>query len=126
MITEDELQSLEKILFSDQVKKEQVENELGSQLNLVNFIVNLIGLSEEKVNTAFSEFTNQYQLSAVQIQFLDTLKLFLTKNGKIDPLKLYDSPFKNFHNQGIDGIFNNEQADNIFSIIEHFNHSQAN
>lgn len=50
--------------------------------NLVNFIVNLIGLSEEKVNTAFSEFMNQYQLSAVQIQFLDTLKLFLTKNGK--------------------------------------------
>lgn len=126
VITEDELQSLEKILFSDKVKKEQVENELGSQLNLVNFIVNLIGLSEEKVNKAFSEFINQYQLSAVQIQFLDTLKLFLTKNGKIDPLKLYDSPFKNFHNQGIDGIFNNEQADNIFSIIEHFNHSQAN
>jgi len=126
VITEDELKSLEKILFSDKVKKEQVENELGRQLNLVNFIVNLIGLSEKKVNNAFSEFMNQYQLSAVQIQFLDTLKLFLTKNGKIDPEKLYESPFKNYHNQGIDGIFNNEQADNIFSIIEHFNHSQAN
>lgn len=126
VITEDELKSLEKILFSDKVKKEQVENELGKQLNLVSFIVNLIGLSEKKVNNAFSEFMNQYQLSAVQIQFLDTLKLFLTKNGKIDPEKLYESPFKNYHNQGIDGIFNNEQADNIFSIIEHFNHSQAN
>jgi len=126
VITEDELKSLEKILFSDKVKKEQVENELGKQLNLVSFIVNLIGLSEKKVNNAFSEFMNQYQLSAVQIQFLDTLKLFLTKNGKIDPEKLYESPFKNYHIQGIDGIFNNEQADNIFSIIEHFNHSQAN
>ena len=125
-ITETELQSLEQILFSDQVQKEQVENEIGQPLDLKSFIIDLIGLSAEKVNAAFSEFINQYQLSAVQIQFLDTLKLFLTKNGKIDPEKLYESPFKSFHNNGIDGVFNSEQADNIFSIIEHFNERQVN
>lgn len=126
VITETELESLEQILFSDQVKKEQVENEIGEPLDLKTFIINLIGLSAEKVNAAFSEFINQYQMSAVQIQFLDTLKVFLTKNGKIDPEKLYDSPFKNFHNNGIDGIFSAEQADNIFSIINQFNERQAN
>lgn len=120
-ITEDELKSLEKILFSNEAQKEQIEKELGKSLNLVQFIVSLIGLSSEKVNEAFADFINQYQLSAIQIQFLDTIKIFLTNNGKIDPEKLYDSPFKNYHSLGIDGVFNEEQSTNIFNIIENFN-----
>lgn len=122
-ITEEELKSLEGLLFSNKIKKEQVEKEIGHSLNLVDFIVSLIGLSSDKVDTAFAEFINKYQLSAVQIQFLDTIKLFLTSNGKIDPVKLYESPFKNYHSLGIDGVFNEEQADNIFSIIKKINNN---
>lgn len=120
-ITEEELKSLEAILFSNKIQKEQVEKEIGHRLDLVAFIVGLIGLSSEKVNAAFADFINKYQLTAVQIQFLDTIKLFLTNNGKIDPAKLYDSPFKNYHSLGIDGVFNEEQSTNIFNIIENFN-----
>ncbi|MFD2939700.1 DEAD/DEAH box helicase family protein [Flavobacterium notoginsengisoli] len=122
-ITQEELLSLEAILFSDKINKEQLENEIGHSLNLVNFTISLIGLSADKVNTAFAEFSNKYQLSSIQIKFLDTVKLFLTNNGKIDPAKLYDSPFKNYHNLGIDGVFNEEQADNIFTIIREFNNN---
>lgn len=120
-ITEEELKSLEAILFSNKIQKEQVEKEIGHRLDLVAFIVGLIGLSSEKVNAAFADFINKYQLTAVQIQFLDTIKLFLTNNGKIDPEKLYDSPFKNYHSLGIDGVFNEEQSTNIFNILENFN-----
>lgn len=124
-ITEVELKSLEAMLFSNKIQKEQIEKELGHHLDLVSFIVALIGLSSEKVNTAFADFINKYQLNAIQIQFLNTIKLFLTKNGKIDENKLYDAPFKNFHNLGVDGVFNQEQADNIFDIIKKFNKSQT-
>ncbi len=124
-ITEEELKSLEAILFSNKIQKEQVEKEIGHRLDLVAFIVSLIGLSSEKVNASFANFINKYQLSAVQIQFLDTIKLFLTNNGKIDPAKLYDSPFKNYHSLGIDGVFNEEQATSIFNIIEQFNNTQT-
>lgn len=124
-ITEEELKSLENLLFSNKIQKEQVEKEIGHRLDLVAFIVGLIGLSSEKVNAAFADFINKYQLTAVQIQFLDTLKLFLTNNGKIDPTKLYDSPFKNYHSLGIDGVFDEEQATNIFRIIEEFNSNQT-
>lgn len=120
-ITEEELKSLENLIFSNKIQKEQVEKEIGHRLDLVAFIVGLIGLSSEKVNAAFADFINKYQLTAVQIQFLDTLKLFLTNNGKIDPTKLYDSPFKNYHSLGIDGVFDEEQSTNIFNIIENFN-----
>lgn len=124
-ITEEELKSLEALLFSNKIQKEQVEKEIGHRLDLVAFIISLIGLSSEKVNAAFADFINKYQLTAVQIQFLDTIKLFLTNNGKIDPAKLYDSPFKNYHSLGIDGIFNQEQSTNIFSILEEFNSNKT-
>ncbi|KVV16029.1 DEAD/DEAH box helicase family protein [Flavobacterium sp. TAB 87] len=120
-ITEEELKSLEKLLFSNKIQKEQVEKEIGHRLDLVAFIVGLIGLSPEKVNASFADFINKYQLTAVQIQFLDTIKLFLTNNGKIDPSKLYDSPFKSYHSLGIDGVFNEEQSTNIFGILDTYN-----
>ncbi|MHB1105015.1 MAG: DEAD/DEAH box helicase family protein [Lutibacter sp.] len=120
-ITEIELKSLENILFSNKINKEQLENELGSKLNLVQFIIALIGLSAESVDNAFANFINDNKLNSIQIQFLDTIKLFLTKNGKIDPVKLYDTPFKNYHNMGIDGVFNSQQVDRIFEIISTIN-----
>jgi type I restriction enzyme R subunit len=122
-ITREELQSLELLLFSNKINKGQLETEIGHSLNLVEFIISLVGLSADKVNAAFADFSIKYQLSSVQIQFLDTVKLFLTNNGKIDPAKLYDSPFKNYHSLGIDGVFNEEQADNIFSVIKDLNNN---
>ena len=123
-ITKKELTSLEKILFSNQVKKETIESELGNQLDLVGFIVALMGLSADSVDKAFANFINDYQLNATQVQFIDTLKLFLTKNGRLDATKLYDTPFKNFHSLGVDGVFNEQQADVIFKIVEDFNQAK--
>jgi type I restriction enzyme R subunit len=122
-ITESELKELETILFSTNLDKTKVEDEIGKQLNLIQFIINLMGLDEEKVNQAFADFINEFQLNSIQIEFLDTIKLFLTKNGKIDPSKLYDSPFKNYHSMGIDGVFDEQQSSQIFKIIESFNDS---
>ena len=124
-ITKKELKSLEKMLFSDEVQKETIESELGNPLDLVGFIVALMGLSADSVDKAFVNFINEYQLNAIQIQFIDTLKLFLTKNGKLDATKLYDAPFKNFHTLGVDGVFNEQQSDVIFKIIENFNKNQV-
>lgn len=123
-ITKEELQVLEAILFGGGIDKEAIEKELGSQFSLVQFIISLMGLSPENVDAAFVKFINDYKLNAVQIEFLDTIKKFLTSNGKIEPSKLYDAPFKNYHSMGIDGVFTEQQADMIFKIVQEFN--QAN
>ncbi|HLS31373.1 MAG TPA: DEAD/DEAH box helicase family protein [Flavobacteriaceae bacterium] len=120
-ITKKELQALEKILFDGGIDKESIEKELGKEFDLVSFIISLVGLSAENVDAAFADFINKYQLNSVQIEFLDTIKKFLTANGKIDPAKLYDSPFKDYHSMGIEGVFNTQQADTIFSILKDFN-----
>ena len=119
-ITKEELRSLESMLFQS-IDKETTVHEIGGDFDLVKFIIGLVGLSEEKVDKAFSGFTNDYQLSSRQIEFLETIKKFITKNGKIDPEKLYDAPFKNYHSMGIDGIFSEEQTDKIFQIVKGFN-----
>jgi type I restriction enzyme R subunit len=123
-ITKQELKVLEDILFKGGVDKKTIETELGSQFSLVKFIISLMGLNHEMVDEAFAKFINDYQLNSIQIQFLDTIKKFITTNGKIEPSKLYDSPFINYHNMGIDGVFTTQQADVIFKIVEDFN--QAN
>jgi type I restriction enzyme R subunit len=123
-ITKEELKVLEDILFKGGIDKNSIEKELGSQFSLVKFIISLMGLNPEMVDAAFVKFINDYQLNSIQIQFLDTIKKFLTTNGKIAPSKLYDSPFKNYHSMGIDGVFTTQQADVIFKIVEDFN--QAN
>jgi type I restriction enzyme R subunit len=120
-ITEQELKALESILFEKDIDKGELESEIGQDFNLVKFIISLMGLSEEKVNEAFTDFYNENQLSSVQIQFLETLKAFLTTNGRIDPTKLYDAPFKNYHSLGIEGVFDEQQTNKIFDIIDSFN-----
>lgn len=122
-ITQAELQALEVILFKGGIDKEAIEKEIGSQFSLVKFIISLMGLSSEKVDAAFAKFINDYQLNAIQIEFLDTIKKFLTTNGEIEPSKLYDAPFKNYHSLGIDGVFTEQQADKIFEIVSGFNDS---
>lgn len=118
-ITKEELRSLEDILFSE-VDKKQLEQELDTKIDLVDFILSLLGLSRESVDKAFADFSNNHQLSAIQIEFLNTIKQFLTTNGTIEPEKLYESPFKTFHTQGIDGVFSDEEADKILDIVKGF------
>ena len=120
-ITQNELRSLEQLLFNGQLKKEDLEKELGSRLDLTEFIIQLTGLSKEHVDKAFANFINEYQLSSVQIEFLETLKKFVTQNGKIDPVKLFDPPFTQFHPLGIEGVFKEDQAGKLIDIVQRFN-----
>lgn len=119
-ITKEELKSLESILFSS-VNKDSLEKELGHPVNLVETILLLVGLSKDKVDSAFADFINKYKLDSKQIRFLDTIKSFLTSKGKIDPAKLYESPFAGYHPKAIDGVFSKTQTDLIFEIIGEIN-----
>lgn len=121
IITEEELRALETILFEGGISKESIEKEIGGSFDLLSFIVSLVGLSSEKVDTAFADFINQYQLNSTQIHFLDMIKKFLTTNGRIDLKMLYDSPFKNIHSSGIDGVFDPQQADALIGILKEIN-----
>ena len=71
---------------------------------------------------AFAEFLQVGTLNASQIRFIDTLITYLSKNGMIDPGRLFESPFTDLHDQGLVGVFKDEnQARKVVGIIEGIN-----
>src|SRR5690625_2434216 len=121
VITPAELQSLEGMLFGDSLSRQDLEQELGGRLDLSRMILRLTGMSPRYVDQAFADFINEHQLDSVQIKFLSLIKAFFTKEGRIDPEKLYDPPFRDYHSSGVDGVFDEDQADKIFEIIRRMN-----
>jgi len=121
VITPEELNSLEAILLGDTLSRQELEKELGRSLDLSRMILRLTGMSAQFVDQAFADFINEHQLNSVQINFLSLIKAFFTKEGRIDPEKLYDPPFRDYHSSGVDGVFDEDQADKIFEIIRKMN-----
>lgn len=122
-ITKAELIELEKILFTEDVAgtKQEFIKQFGER-PLGAFIRSITGIDQAKVNEAFTDFLQIGYLRADQITFVKTIISYLTKNGTIDKAMLYETPFTDMHDQGIDGIFKNE-ADKVkvFKIIDQIN-----
>lgn len=41
----------------------------------------------------------------------------------MQPAQLYEPPFSQLHYEGLDGVFNGNDADNIIGVVEAFNQS---
>ncbi|NNK40525.1 MAG: DEAD/DEAH box helicase family protein, partial [Winogradskyella sp.] len=122
-ITKNELNVLEKMLFTESVAgtKEDFVKQYGEQ-PLGSFIRSITGLNEQTVNEAFAEFLQTGNLRADQITFVRTIMSYLTKNGTIDKQMLFEPPFTDLNDQGLTGVFEND-ADviNIVKIIDIIN-----
>ncbi|GAA4801833.1 DEAD/DEAH box helicase family protein [Litoribaculum gwangyangense] len=124
-ITKDELNALEKILFTDSVAgtKEEFVKQYGEQ-PLGAFIRSITGLNEQTVNEAFAEFLQTGNLRADQITFIRTIMSYLTKNGTIDKAMLFEPPFTDLNDQGLIGVFENDaDVTKIVKIIDLINNN---
>ena len=126
-ITRFELDSLEKIFFTESVAgtRQEFVNQFGEK-PLGAFIRSVTGLEQAALNEAFADFLQVGVLRADQMTFIKTIISYLTKNGTIDKTMLYESPFTDLNDQGISGVFNND-ADliKIVKIIDHINANAA-
>ncbi|MCK5906055.1 MAG: restriction endonuclease, partial [Flavobacteriales bacterium] len=121
-ITKHELKILEDILFSEEQlgTKEDFEKEYGEQ-TLGEFVRSILGLNLEAANIAFSEFMSTGNLRADQITFINSIITYLTKNGTIDKTMLFEPPFTNVNDQGLLGVFDDNDVVKIISIIDNVN-----
>lgn len=91
---------------------------------LVQFIKHILGIEQlesfaETVTKAFDDFVSKHNyLSSRQIQFLELLKNFVLEKGEISRRNLIESPFTMLHPEGIRGIFNQKEIDEILSLTE--------
>lgn len=108
-ITRKELESLEAILFTEDVAgtREQFQQQYGNQ-PLGTFIRSITGVDQKALNEAFAEFLQVGNLRADQMTFVKTIISYLSKNGTIDKRLLYEPPFTDLNDQGISGVFEND------------------
>lgn len=119
-ITAAELQELEQLLFDGDERgtKEALMKELEHPEPLGVFIRKIIGLDVNAARQAFAEFLGRANLRADQIRFIDLIIQHLTINGVIDKRMLAEAPFTEVNDQGIFGVFGEEDQDRIISIVD--------
>ena len=122
-VTKDELNAVENMLFTESVAgtKEQFVQQYGEK-PLGAFIRSITGVDQSVLNEAFADFLQTGELRADQMTFINTIISYLSKNGTINKAMLFESPFTDLNDQGIDGVFDDD-ADlvKVIKIIDEIN-----
>ena len=90
----------------------------------VQFIKHIFGIEvletfPETVSKAFEEFIAEHSyLTSRQLQFLELLKEFILEKGEISKRNLIESPFTFLHPEGIRGIFNPKEIEEIIGLTQ--------
>ncbi|MGA1263343.1 MAG: type I restriction-modification enzyme R subunit C-terminal domain-containing protein, partial [Prochlorothrix sp.] len=124
-LTEADLTALEAMLFSaaEVESRDRFEEVFGKTKSLKLLIREIVGCDRAAAKAAFARYLQDTTFSANQIRFVETIIDFLTQNGFMDPGLLYEPPFTDSHPEGLDGVFGDDDADQIVSIIRSFNAS---
>ena len=56
-------------------------------------------------------------LTANQIEFIDLIIDHLTERGIMDPRRLYESPFTDFDDQGVSGLFASADVKALVQVL---------
>ncbi|MFZ1389860.1 MAG: DEAD/DEAH box helicase family protein [Thiolinea sp.] len=81
----------------------------------------LIGLDTQAVEAHFTEFLHKHpKLTAKQVQFMNLLKNYIAQHGSIVVDQLYDAPFTSVSYEGIDGVFKQDYAEELFKVLKPF------
>jgi type I restriction enzyme R subunit len=131
-VTEMDLKSLDEKLFSESDEREQFNEVFGRSVKrkwdgienppLSLLIRSIIGLDKKDIEEEFSKFVTNTDLNSVQYKFVQQIINYMCQDGFISPASLYESPFKDLHDGGPDGVFGNS-TDEIFEIIDGINGS---
>lgn len=90
----------------------------------VQFIKHILGIEilqsfPETVSKAFDDFIAAHSyLTSRQLQFLDLLRKYIIENGDLTRKNLIESPFTLLHPEGIRGVFNPNEIDEILKFTK--------
>jgi len=122
-LTESDLDALQKMLFTAEEieSRDRFEEVFGKNLNLKVFIRQLVGLDRNSAKEAFAQYLSGNNFTANQIRFVEEIIDYLTQQGIMNPGLLYEPPFTNIHDEGLDGLFSSDDADNLWNVVRSFN-----
>lgn len=93
-LTKQDLETLEKIMWSELGTQEDYEKEFG-KMPVNKLVRKMVGLDRSVANELFSEFLTNESLNTKQIHFINLLIDYVVKNGLIDDNRvLTEDPFR--------------------------------
>ena len=120
-ITEVELKLLESFVFNEEVGSKQEYSD-RYDVPLAKFVRSVVGLDIEVANQLFADFIQSHDLSPIQITFINKMKEFLNQNGVLEKSLLVEQPpFTTTHDEGIMGLFEENDVVQLVSIIDKVN-----
>lgn len=121
-ISRTDVHALEDILFAEDgpISRKEYEAIYGEQpLGLL--VRSVVGLSRNAAKEAFAEFLSDAPLHPDQMSFLDQIVDYLVKNGTMEPKSVFETPFTNINDQGIAGVFSDDESKKVIDLIRHIN-----
>lgn len=124
-LTPTDLKELEKFFFeADETgSREDFEKAFGKQESLSLFVRKLVGLERDAAKKAFGKYLDGKSCTTEQIRFVNFIVDYLTKNGVMDPERLYEQPFTDINDKGLDGVFKDVAASEVILMIRAVNES---
>jgi type I restriction enzyme R subunit len=114
-ISKDDVDELSRIALGGEV--DDFKKTFSDQKELVRFIRKTVGLDKLTVQKKFSKFLDQNEFNADQINFIKLIIDNISRNGLLDPEDLYENPFTYIHFEGIDGLFEEQDREEIFEVV---------
>ena len=96
----------------------------NQKAQLLQFIKHILGIEvlesfPQSVSKSFEQFiTNHSYLNTRQLDFLKLLQTFLIEKGDVEKKDLITAPFTRIHPDGIRGVFNGKEIEEILRVIE--------
>lgn len=90
-MTQDDIKTLEKILWSDLGTKDEYEAEYGDK-PLGEFVREIVGLDMNAAKEAFSEYLNEANLNSRQIYFVNQIVEYIVHNGLMKDFSVLQEP----------------------------------
>ena len=105
-LTHGDLSELERLLFEAGVAQtEEIEREAEKSGGLGLFLRSIVGLDREAAEREFEHFLDKTRFTVDQVRFVDLIINELTKNGVVDPGRLFESPYTDVSLRSPDEIF---------------------
>jgi type I restriction enzyme R subunit len=121
-ISKADIVALEDILFAEggPISREEYEA-IYEEQPLGLLVRSVVGLSRNAAKEAFAEFLSGAPLHPDQMSFLDEVVDYLVKNGTMEPKTMFETPFTNINDQGIAGIFSEDESKKVIDLVRHIN-----
>jgi len=93
-----------------------------STATLDKILRTIVGMDKQDIEAKFTAFVQQTHthMNAKQQRFIGMLQNHIIRYGSIQISQLYDAPFTQVHDMGLDGVFSEQQADVIQEFITQF------